>query len=327
MSKVKVVIFGGSGFIGTRLTRTLLENDCEVRIADIAPSEAHGDLRVDCDVRNLEQVLKAAEGMDVIYNLAAEHEDDVDPIELYYQTNVEGARIVCRAAEQLGIRRIIFTSSVAIYGLPDFEADETSEPDPFNDYGKSKLQAEGVYRGWFEGGENRGLVIVRPTVVFGPNNRRNFFLFLNQIVKGRFLMVGNGKNHKSIAYVENVAAFLNYVRKFETGEQTFNYIDKPDFDMNTLVSQIKSIMGQKSSLGPRLPYALGYAMGHCCDVVAFVSRKKLPISAVRIKKFCGNTRFSAKRALESGFKPPVPIREGLERTLKYEFLDTEDTPV
>lgn len=320
MSNTKVVIFGGSGFIGTQLTRRLLDAGCEVRIADIAPSAAYPQLRVACDVRKLDQVLKAAEGMDLIYNLAAEHDDDVDPIELYYQTNVDGARVVCQTAEQLGIRHIIFTSSVAIYGLPDHETDETGEPNPFNDYGRSKLQAEAVYREWFAGGENRNLVVIRPTVVFGPGNRRNFFVLLTQIARGRFIMVGDGKNRKSIAYVENVAAFLDFVRKFDSGDKTFNYVDKPDFDMNTLVPLLRSFLGKKATIGPRLPYCVGYGLGLCCDAAAWALRRKLPFSAVRVKKFCGNTLFSAQRALDTGFQPPVSIRDGLARTIDSEFL-------
>ncbi len=321
MSKNRVVIFGGSGFIGTQLTRCLLEEGHEVRIADIDKSKAYPELWVDCDVRNVDQTLNACEGMDLIYNLAAEHDDDVDPIDLYYQTNVDGARIVCQAAEQNGIKQIIFTSTVAIYGLPESETDESGEPAPSSDYGKSKLIAEGEHREWLAKGNDRSLVIVRPTVVFGADNRRNFFVLLTQIASGKFLMVGPGTNRKSIAYVDNVAAFLNFVRRFQKGEEVFNYVDQPVYDMNALVPLLRGMLGKKPNIGLRLPYWLGYTLGLGFDVIAWITRRKLPVSAIRVNKFCGNTFFNAQKARDTGFVPPVDIDTGLRRTVEFEFPD------
>lgn len=268
MSKQRVVIFGGSGFIGTRLARRLLDTGREVRIADVDPGTPLPDLFVEADVRKFDDCVRACRGMDVIYNLAAEHDDDVFPTQRYYDTNVGGARNVCRAAEELGIKRIVFTSTVAVYGLPDHEVDETGEPAPFNDYGKSKLQAEEVYQEWARAQEDRCLVTVRPTVIFGEGNRRNFYVLLSQIASGRFVMVGAGRNRKSIGYVENCAAFLEYVLRCESGEHTFNYVDKPDFDMNTLVPLLRSMLGKNPRSWIRLPYWAAYAFGILCDVVA-----------------------------------------------------------
>ena len=72
------------------------------------------------------------------------------------------------------------------------------------------------------------LVIIRPTVVFGEGNRGNVFNLMNQIAKNRFMMVGSGTNRKSMAYVENVAAFLEYSLSFQSGLHVHNYVDKPD---------------------------------------------------------------------------------------------------
>ncbi len=320
MSKLRVVIFGGSGFIGTRLARRLLDAGVEVRIADVDPNTPLADRFVRADVRRLDDVVRACQRMDVIYNLAAEHDDDVSPVQKYYDTNVGGARNVCQAAEQLGIRRIIFTSTVAVYGLPDHEVDETGEPAPFNDYGRSKLQAEHVCGEWVRQADDRCLVTVRPTVIFGEGNRRNFHVLLTQIAAGRFVMVGHGRNKKSIGYVENCAAFLQFALRYESGEHTFNYVDKPDFDMNTLVPLLRSMLGKTPQPRIRLPYWLAYSLGIIFDAAAWLTRRKLPVSAVRVKKFCGSTQFSAQKALDTGFVPPVTIQQGLEETIEAEFL-------
>ncbi len=156
---------------------------------------------------------------DVIISLAAEHRDDVTPKSLYYDVNVTGAENVCKVAEEKRINKIIFTSSVAVYGFALIGTDETGALNPFNEYGRTKMLAEEVYKKWQEKEhDKRTLVIIRPTVVFGEGNRGNVYNLLKQIASGRFVMVGNGKNVKSLAYVENVAAFIEYSLKFHIAQ-------------------------------------------------------------------------------------------------------------
>ena len=312
---------GGSGFIGTRLVPRLLDGGYRVTIADIAPSVRFPELRQPCDVRCYEDVRRACEGADLICNLAAAHRDDVRPLSLYHDVNVRGAENVCRAAAEAGVRRIVFTSSVAVYGSSPVELDEHAETHPFNEYGRSKLAAEAVYQQWHQASPDRGLTIVRPTVVFGEDNRGNFYNLARQIAGRRFVLVGQGTNRKSVAYVENVAAFLEFVMQFGSGERLFNYVDKPDLDMNALVALIRRELGRPGQVRVRLPYWLAYGIGMGCDLVARVTRRPLLLSAVRVAKFCANTQFSAARAQALGFAPPVDLPTAIRRTIQKEFLD------
>jgi nucleoside-diphosphate-sugar epimerase len=325
MNNLRIVVFGGSGFIGTRLVARLVRAGHDVQIADVTPSTSFPELAVACDVRDLDQTVKACEGMDVIYNLAAEHADDVSPVERYYKTNVDGARNVCLAAETTGITKMIFTSSVAVFGLPKTELDETAQPKPFNEYGRSKLLAEDVYLDWAREAADRRLTIVRPTVIFGEDNRGNFYNFLKPMASGKFVMIGAGRNRKSVAYVENIAAFLEFVMQFTSRDEVYNYVDPSDMDMNELVVLVKALLGQPARVGIRLPYWFGYGCGLLFDACTRMTGRSLPISAVRVKKFCSNSRFSAKKALETGFVPPVEFREALRRTIQHEFLGSNDT--
>jgi nucleoside-diphosphate-sugar epimerase len=318
---MKILVIGGSGFIGTALVRRLIELGYETSIFDKNPSGYFNHLVTIGDVRDKEALNRAIKGFDVIFNLAAEHRDDVTPKSLYMEVNVGGAENVCNAADDNGVRKIIFTSSVAVYGFTEKETDESGELKPFNDYGKTKLQAEKVYYRWQQKGDDRSLVIIRPTVVIGEGNRGNVYNLLRQIVSGNFVMVGKGHNIKSIAYVENVAAFLVHALSFTTGYHLFNYADKPDFDMNTLVSMVNRKMGRRSGAGVRLPYWIGYLGGLCFDVAAKITGKKFHISAVRMKKFCANTQFISSSINETGFVPPFTLSEGLERTIQYEFIN------
>jgi nucleoside-diphosphate-sugar epimerase len=313
-------IIGGSGFIGTELVRQMRDAGEQVCIVDKQRSAAFPDLWKAADVCDFRGLQEALRGTEIIFNLAAEHKDNVRPKSLYDEVNVRGARNVCRAAEELSIGKIIFTSSVAVYGFAEPDACEETACHPFNDYGRTKMLAEEVYKEWASRDPTRSLVIIRPTVVFGPRNRGNVYNLLNQMASGRFVMVGNGNNIKSMAFVENVAGFLVSAGGFGPGDHLFNYVDKPDLSMNELVMLVKRTLGKPDRIGLRIPYAVGYAGGLLADVVAAVLHREFPVSAVRVKKFCATTQFGSNRVASTGFKPSMSLREALERTIAYEFL-------
>ena len=313
-----VLILGGSGFIGTRLATLLLERSIPVRIADLRKSEAFPEFWTQCNIQESESLRDVVRHAGAVINLAAEHRDDVRPVSRYHQVNVEGAEQVCRAASHAGIKKIIFTSSVAVYGFQPRPVDESGPYAPFNAYGKTKLEAEGVYRTWAAEDSSRTLVIVRPTVVFGEGNRGNVYSLLHQIASGRFLMVGSGDNIKSLAYVGNIAAFLAHTFSLEPGVHVFNYVDGPDMKTKTLVEHINRCLGRpEKTVG--IPKFAALAGGHVLDVVARLSGRNFPISAIRVRKFCESTQFLANRAGQCGFTPPYSLSEGLARTIQFEF--------
>ena len=136
-------------------------------------------------------------------------------------------------------------------------------------------------------------------------------------------MIGNGENRKSIAYVENVVAFLEFALKFKPGIHVFNFVDKPDFTMNELVKIVNKIIGKPEKIGFRLPYFLGYLIGKFFDLVAILTGKKMVISSIRVKKFCSNSVFDTSIA-STGFVSPVPLQNALEQTVIHEFVETHD---
>ncbi len=320
-------IIGGSGFIGTKLCRKFAASGKAFKIVDKTIGKTFPDLTARADVRDVSSLSAAIGDEAVLINLAAEHRDYVSPKSLYDEVNVIGARNVCKVAEEKGINKIVFTSTVAVYGFAPLGTDESGEFNPFNDYGRTKMAAELVYREWHaKDPANRALVVIRSTVVFGEQNRGNVYNLLRQIESGRFVMVGNGKNIKSMAYVENVAAFIEYSLSFGTGVHIYNYIDKPDFDMNTLVSTALRALGKKDEIHIRLPYAVGYGFGKIFDLAAWISGRKFPVSAIRVKKFCSDSMFETSVA-KTGFIPPVSLAEGLRRTIQHEFIDRNDGEV
>lgn len=318
-------LIGGSGFIGQALLPRLIESGWTVRIIDIVePAKLPERSEFQrADVTDRQQMVEALRGCQLVINLAAAHRDDIRPISLYHDVNVNGATNVCDAASEVGIDNIIFTSSVAIYGLQDGVPDETSPAKPFNLYGQSKWEAEGVYRGWQdEANDRRRLLIVRPTVVFGPGNRGNVYNLLRQVASGRFLMIGSGENCKSMAFVKNVAAFLEHMAgRLDASPGTFvyNYCDKPDLNMNVLIATIKEALGGSETTGLRLPYAFGMMIASVFDVAAALTGRTFPISRVRVQKFCANTIFAADKLKETDFTSPCSLKQALLDTIAYEF--------
>jgi len=200
------LVIGGSGFIGTRLCKRLKERNNKFTIIDKSQSKTFPEETKLCNICDHEELLDLQIDASIIVNLAAEHRDDVRPKTLYDKVNVEGAKHVCHLAERKNINTIIFTSSVAVYGFAEKGTDETGKINPFNDYGRTKYEAENIYREWQQKDPStRNLVIIRPTVIFGEQNRGNVYNLLNQIASGKFVMIGDGENIKSMAYVENIA--------------------------------------------------------------------------------------------------------------------------
>ena len=319
---MNITLIGGSGFVGTRLLELYRISGTGNKLKNIDLQHSHffDDVTSIGDVRSLDQMKEGLKGSDVVVLLAAQHRDDVTPRSLYYDTNVEGMRNTLQAMESNGVKHLVFFSSVAVYGLNKNNPDEEYPKDPFNDYGKSKWQAEEVLQEWYKTHPDWTVSIIRPTVIFGERNRGNVYNLLKQIASGKFLMVGSGDNGKSMAYVGNIVAFVKFLIDNATdGYNVYNYIDKPDFTMNDLVMHVEKVL-QKRIPSTHFPYWLGMLGGYCFDMLAFMTRKKLSVSSVRVKKFCATTEFNSDKMLSSGFVPPYSLEEGLRRTLEFEFL-------
>ena len=319
MIKRNIAVIGGSGFIGARLTERLLASGHTVKIVDKALSKANPQLYVAGDVRSVDDLVTACEGCDVIYNLAAEHKDDVRPISLYDDVNVQGARNVCIAAEKLGIEEIIFTSTVAIYGFSEQELDENADINYINDYGRTKYEAEQVFLEWVGAGSTRRLRMIRPTAVFGETNRGNVYNLIRQLGKKHFVMVGDGTNRKSIAYVGNVTECLEFFLELQGQVEIFNYADKPDLQMNEFVPLVRDVFKYGADMPLRLPKWLIYTIAAVLDGLAVLLNKSFPVSRVRIHKFCSNSQFSVERLIAAGFKPSYDLKDALRKTIRTEF--------
>ena len=317
---MKITLIGGSGFLGTSLSKLLFKKGISFEIFDLLKSRTYPKKTLTGDIRYIDQ-LETISNTDVLINLAAVHRDDIKPLSLYDEVNVNGSINICQLARNKKINKIIFISSVAIYGFAKPNTGENGEINYFNDYGRTKYLAEQEFIKWYkEDSDNRCLIIIRPTVIFGEGNRGNVYNLFKQIKSRKFAMFGDGKNIKSMAYVENVAAFIEFCFSMKNGIHIYNYIDKPDMTMNQLIKIVRKKLFKKNNVGLRFPSFLGMIIGYFADLLSKISKKNLSISSVRLKKFLATTQFSSK-INEVSFKAPYSIEKALNQTLDYEFIE------
>ena len=102
----------------------------------------------------------------------------------------------------------------------------------------------------------------------------------------------------------------------------FNYVDSPDFSMNELVAYVRRKLRGNQSVGLRIPIIIGLFAGYIADGLALLGLK-LPISSIRVKKFCASSEFSSAKSQLNSFEAPFFYSWGLDRTLEAEFINPD----
>ncbi|WP_289034219.1 NAD(P)-dependent oxidoreductase [uncultured Roseibium sp.] len=222
----RAVVFGGAGFIGTHLLTTMrLSGEYDFLVcADIAKPEkpVDGVTYREIDVR--EPIpFDLCDGASEIYNLAAVHRTPGHDGHEYYETNVSGAVNICAYAATIGTPKIVFTSSIAVYGPEESAKTEATEPTPKSAYGWSKLLGERVHQRWQEADDNRQLVIVRPAVIFGKGENGNFTRLASALKKGIFLYPGRKDTVKACGYVGELVRSIGFMLKRNEAFTLYNF--------------------------------------------------------------------------------------------------------
>ena len=131
-------------------------------------------------------------------------------------------------------------------------------------------------------------------------------------------MIGSGKNIKSVAYVRNLVDFIIFTLSLKKS-QIFNYVDKPDYNLVQLVKIIKKHLNYRQKIFVKLPYFIPVSIILTLEFLSKFIKINLPISYIRIKKFCSTTQFGSENMLKAGFSPQYTIEEGIQKTIMYEF--------
>jgi len=322
---MKILVIGNTGFIGQFLTKKLLNKGHKVIGFDINPaSEAQKNL-CECvigDILSPDDVLRAANGVDMIITLAAKHQDFGVTRAEFFKVNETGTKILLDCASKSEIKKIIFYSTVAVYGTQKEPTTEDTLPAPDNDYGESKLAAEKLIQEWVKEDKSRCVIVIRPTVVFGPSNYANMYNLINKIYKKKFFFVGKGDNIKSVAYVENLAdANIFLIDKLKPGIQIFNYSDEPQMNISQIIKTITNYMPHTIPK-IKIPLTPAVILTSIFDFLGKLMGYNFPITAARIKKFATSTHHKADKIRKLGFMQKIEIREGFRKMVEW-YLDTQ----
>ncbi len=312
-----ILITGGSGFIGSHFHKTALQEHF-INIDLNEPTFESKAVFVKGDIRNKSDVSNAIKSKNIktIISLAAKHHDFGIGHDEYFDTNEGGTKVLCEAATEGNIKEIVFFSSVAVYGISDTISTEESKPTPDSPYGLSKLTGERVLEKWASENAERKVLIIRPTLVFGPNNMANMRNLIKQIDSGLYFHLGKANNIKSIAYVENVVeATLYLMSRMRPGVSIFNYSDEPQLSTREISDVIARTLNKKIRL--TIPKTLGIMMGIPFDLAIKITGANLPISSARIKKLGTSTHHSAQKVFSEGFNPRFSTIEGLEKMVEW----------
>ena len=319
----RIFMTGGSGFIGSHFHEKI-SNDQIINFDKKDPFDFQKSIFCKGDIREFDSIDKALTKYpcQVILSLAAEHVDFGVTDEGYFKTNEYGTELICKAATKHNIKKIIFYSSVAVYGDEQLPSNEEIVPEPTRVYGASKLAGEQVLKKWCAEDNTRSVLIIRPAVVYGERSVANVYRLIEQILKGRYFHVGKGDNIKSIAYVANlVEGTLFLADRMQEGKfEIYNYVDDPQMTSKEIAEQIYSILGKKSPMS--LPYWLMYTLGLPFDLIIKLTGIDLPISTDRIKKFKTMSHHKSEKLYSTGFKAELSNEQGLKKMVDWQKTNT-----
>lgn len=203
---MRSLVTGGSGFFGHLLVERLLARGDSVRNFDLTPADDefagvdfhHGD------IRDAGAVRRACEGVDTIYHNVAQQPLSKDP-ELMRTVNLDGTRNLLSAALDAGVRKVIFTSSTAIFGIPaELPIRRSTKPTPCEPYGRTKVASERLCLDFIERGLD--ITMIRPRTILGHGRLGIFQMLFEWIREGRNIPVmGSGLNRFQFIHALDLA--------------------------------------------------------------------------------------------------------------------------
>lgn len=310
------IIFGGSGFIGTHLIH-LLKEECvkpDDKIFDldiVMPGEEgivpgiveknNGVEYIRLDVRKEIVFDFTPTENDIIFNLAAVHRTPGHPDHEYFETNIRGAENVTAFAKKHGIKKILFTSSIAPYGAVEEMKEETTLPTPNTPYGISKLVSEKIHEKWQYGDkENRELTIVRPGIVYGKGEHGNMTRLYWGQRKRYFFYTGRKDTIKACIYVKELVRFFKYrmVDNNFVGSDVYNCTFEPAFN----IQQICETMQKATQMKRYIPLVPTGLLLVAATVLGPIGGKKIGLHPARVKKLMISTNICGKKLAASGYK-------------------------
>lgn len=316
---MNILITGSNGFVGSKLMYVLAGMGHQVMgidISDECPIEKHpntlpGDIREPKHLNAVAQSFHSKHNADIdviIHCAAAKHDFGISRGD-YFSHNKYGTRSVLEFASANGIRKVMYISTVSVFGHPDREADETAPYAADHPYGESKLAGELLSIEWQKEDAARELLVLRPTVIYGPNSRTNVYNLIDMLHRRPWVTIGKGDHIKSIVSLDSVIDMICFTLDlFRPGIQDFNCVDEPYITLHELMSIIAALPGFSM---PRMviPKSIAIGIGKIFDIPAKLLGIDLPVNSDRMRKLSTSTYFRADKIRAAGYKQARTTQE------------------
>ena len=320
---MKTLVTGASGFIGQHLVECLVKQGSKVNALIRNSKRLNITNNTDVfegDIFNDDVIKKAVNGVDVVFHLVAKTHDftSTDNANDYFKVNVEGTRALLDACINSNIKHFVYFSSVKVMAEECRHAlDETYDCIPTTPYGESKLMAERLV---IEYGIEHGFktTILRLPLVYGPGNKGNVYKMIEAIGNGRFVMMGNGSNKRSMVYVGNVvdAAMAVIERKVADGK-VYLVTDGVDYTVKDLYKEIARELSKKP-LPYYVPMCIARIIAWLGDWGGKVNRKSMRFNSDVLNKLTSSLTISSRKIQkEIGFIPRYNLYNTIDETIEW----------
>jgi nucleoside-diphosphate-sugar epimerase len=269
------------------------------------------------DLLDADSLRRAAQGVDVVYHIAAIYRQAGLRDDAYRAVNATAVRSVIEAAKAGGARRVVHCSTVGVHGDVEHPpANEDAPLRPGDIYQHTKLEGERIAR---DAARETGVevVIARPTGIYGPGDRRLLKLFRG-VARRRFVVLGDGRIFYHLTYIDDlVEGFRLCGTVAAAAGRTYILAGGEVTTLNELLELIAAEAGVKP---PRvhLPVWPFWTAGALCEMACAPLGIEPPIYRRRVDFFTKSRAFDISRArAELGYAPQVALREGIRRSLAW----------
>ena len=322
---MKILVTGATGFIGKHLVKRLIEEGrlvkCLVRntskvgfLNELQAEIIYGDL---LDFNLLKEIFKA-EDINVVYHLGGEVYSRKS--KNYQDVNVVGTENLCKACcEDKRIEKFILVSSITAVG-PQRQRqkilNEETIPHPIPPYGKSKYESEKIALQYSKDYE-LPLIIVRPPLVYGPEQSMEMTNIFQKIEKGIFRIIGNGEFITSLCYIDNLIDGLLLIEKSSKAiGKTYFIADNNYYTFKEVAEAIAQELDVKLS-NFKIPKFFGNACGFLYQALHRIfGITSIPLYSVKLMTLNFACDISKIRS-ELSYRPSIGFEEGISRTVKW----------
>ncbi len=307
--KKTAIIFGGAGYIGRNMVSVFLKENIFSKyiVCDIKPLRGfEGDsnvsyLPVDIRVTININISEIDTQNSWIFNFAAIHREPGHEYKEYFDTNIPGAENINDFARKTEIKNLFFTSSIAPYGKSLNKRSEDSSLYPETAYGISKALSEKIHQKWLAEDISRRLIIVRPSVIFGPKDPGNVYRMIKALKKGTFVLPNGGKVIKAYGYVFGLIDSIVFTMNKSDRLIIYNYAENPLVPLNVMTRIVKEEFGYAK---PTLKLSVNVlaVIAFFLQLISRITGKKTEIHPVRVKKAGFPTNIDPKYLRDQNFE-------------------------